>query len=177
MKGETFANSAPAADEITSDARERSVPLFQDGSRRKGPWRLAPMPPRTQELAGALLDDIQQIVREELRPLHALIQSIADGARRPESTAGSDPNELLTVDQVAEAVKVIPATVRTWIHSGKLRAIRPGVGRGPGRTFRIARGDLQNFLESVRERVTDSEVDVHEEAKKILAIVARRRKT
>lgn len=177
MKGETLANPVSAGGDLDSDANDSTVPRFEDGSRRKGPWRLAPMTPRTQELAGALLDDIQQIVREELRPLHVLIQSIADGTRRPESTTGSDPNELLTVDQVAEAVKVIPATVRTWIHAGKLRAVRPGVGRGPGRTFRIAREDLQAFLESVRERVTDSEADVHEEAKKILAIVARRRKT
>jgi len=100
----------------------------------------------------------------------------AESMRQP-ATATADADELLTVEQVAETVKVATTTVRMWIHSGQLHAIRPGVGRGPGRTFRIARADLEQFLGSVQERVTDSEADIRTEAEKIVAIVASRRKT
>ena len=75
-------------------------------------------------------------------------------------------------------MKVAATTVRMWIHSGHLRAIRPGVGRkGEGRTFRVARADLEQFLESVQERVTDSDADARNEAAKIVALVASKRKT
>jgi len=134
------------------------------------------MSPRTSEFTTALIEDIQQIVREELRPLQTMLQSIADSVRKP-SAATDSPEEMLTVEQVAEAVKVAATTVRMWIHSGQLRAIRPGVGRGPGRTYRISRTDLEHFLESVQGRITDSDADIRKEAAKIVAIVASRRKT
>ena len=82
------------------------------------------MSPRTSEYEAALLADIREMVREELRPVQALLQSIADaGRRRAGDTASAD--EMLTVDQVAEAVKVAGTTVRMWIHTGQLRAIKP----------------------------------------------------
>ena len=149
----------------------------EDGSRRKGPWRLGPiMSPRTSEFTAALIEDIQQIVREELRPLQTMLQSIAYSVRKSPATTDS-PEEMLTVEQVAETVKMAATTVRMWIHSGQLRAIRPGVGRGPGRTYRISRTDLDQFLASVQDRVTDSDADIRKEAAKIVAIVASRRKT
>src|SRR5262245_10032937 len=77
MKGEILANPVSVASDIRF-GRERC-----DGA--AGPRWVT---------SDGLLDDIQQIVREELRLLHALIQSIADGARRPESTAGSDPKRV-----------------------------------------------------------------------------------
>jgi excisionase family DNA binding protein len=136
------------------------------------------MSPRTSELLDAVLEEIRQIIRDELRPVQAVLQSIADGPRQP-AAAADDPDELLTVDEVAEAVKVAATTVRMWIHSGQLHAIRPGVGRGPGRTFRISRADLDQFLASVQQRVTDSDADAdaRTEAAKIVAIVASKRKT
>lgn len=59
-----------------------------------------------------------------------------------------DPDELLTVDQVAPILKVIPDTVRSWIQSGTLRASRPGNGARPGRKYRIRRADLDAFVAS-----------------------------
>jgi excisionase family DNA binding protein len=100
----------------------------------------------------------RQIVRAELRTVHTQLEAIADAVRQL-STADANPDELMTVKQVAETAKVAATTVRMWIHSGKLRAIRPGVGRGPGRTFRISRADLKEFVASVRERVPESEAE------------------
>ena len=56
------------------------------------------------------------------------------------------PEELLTVEQVAQLLKVIPDTVRTWIQSGALRASRPGNGARPGRKYRVRRGDVDAFV-------------------------------
>jgi excisionase family DNA binding protein len=65
---------------------------------------------------------------------------------------GPRPDEQMTVEQVAEIVKVAATTVRMWIHSGQLRAIRPGVGRKGqgGRTFRVSRAALKEFVASVQ---------------------------
>jgi excisionase family DNA binding protein len=181
-KGEKLAGAGDAADEesvvhLVGKLFDVPTTRLREGSRRKGPRRFGPiMSPRTSEYEAALISDIRQIIREELRPVQALLQSIAEGSRQP-SAAPDSPDEMLTVDQVAEAVKVAATTVRMWIHSGQLRAIRPGVGRGPGRTFRVSRADLEQFLQSVQERVTDSDADARKEAAKIVAIVASKRKT
>ncbi len=46
----------------------------------------------------------------------------------------------LTTHEVADLLKVNEATVRSWIHSGTLRAIRLG------REFRVAARDLEAFV-------------------------------
>ncbi|HXU07210.1 MAG TPA: helix-turn-helix domain-containing protein [Polyangia bacterium] len=56
------------------------------------------------------------------------------------------PEEILTVEQVAQILQVIPDTVRAWIQSGALRASRPGNGARPGRKYRVRRGDLDAFI-------------------------------
>ena len=56
------------------------------------------------------------------------------------------PDELLTVEQVAQLLKVIPDTVRTWIQAGALTASRPGNGTRPGRKYRVRRVDLDAFV-------------------------------
>jgi len=48
--------------------------------------------------------------------------------------------EMLTVEQVANNLKVNPETVRGWIRSGELVAIDLG-------GYRIAPSDLHDFLE------------------------------
>jgi excisionase family DNA binding protein len=119
---------------------------------------------------------VQRIVRDELQAVHTQLEAIA-GAVRQLSTAAVNPDDLMTVGQVAEIAKVAATTVRMWIHSGKLRASRPGIGRGPGRTFRISRADLEEFVASVQERVPESEADTRKVAAKIVESVARHRKT
>lgn len=46
----------------------------------------------------------------------------------------------LTIHEVADLLKVSEATVRSWIHSGTLRAVRLS------REFRIAVKDLEAFV-------------------------------
>jgi excisionase family DNA binding protein len=80
----------------------------------------------------------------------------------------------MTVGQVAETVKVAATTVRMWIHSGKLRASRPGIGRGQGRTFRISRANLKEFVASVQERVPDSEAEAMRLMHEAMALLRER---
>ena len=54
--------------------------------------------------------------------------------------------------QAADELQVIPATVRTWIQSGALRASRPGNGAQPGRTYRVRRTDLDAFVAASQSR-------------------------
>jgi len=49
--------------------------------------------------------------------------------------------QFLTVKEVADLLKVGETTVRHWIKDGELRAI------DVGREWRIAPGDLENFLQ------------------------------
>jgi excisionase family DNA binding protein len=46
----------------------------------------------------------------------------------------------MTTHEIAKLLKVSEATVRAWIHEGKLRAIRVG------REFRVAAKDLEAFV-------------------------------
>jgi excisionase family DNA binding protein len=166
-----------AVNDFGSAAPDAKPTPIEKASHPEGTWRLGPiMSPRTSEYEAALLADIRGMVREELRPVQELLQSLADAGRQ-RAVATTSADEMLTVDQVAEAVKVAATTVRMWIHTGQLRAIRPGVGRGgQGRTFRVSRADLEQFLGSVQERVTDADADARKEAAKIVAIVASKRK-
>ncbi len=50
-------------------------------------------------------------------------------------------NDLLTVDEVAEQLKVNPQTVRNWITAEKLPALRIG-----GRRVRVQRSALERFV-------------------------------
>jgi excisionase family DNA binding protein len=98
---------------------------------------------------GALRDLVRELVREELCNLpEELRESVRGLPRGSESTA----DDLLTVGQVADELQVIPATVRTWIQSGALRASRPGNGVHPGRTYRIRRTDLVAFVSASQHR-------------------------
>lgn len=57
------------------------------------------------------------------------------------SLPNADPEEFLTVAEVAEMLKLNQQTVRNWIDQGSLRALRVG------RRVRILRSDLENMLE------------------------------
>ncbi len=64
---------------------------------------------------------------------------------RPPPKTEPNPDEFLTVEQVAHALKS-SRTRRAWIHSGALVASRPGNGTRPGRKSRVRRADLATFV-------------------------------
>ena len=97
-------------------------------------------------IEAALRELLRDVVRDELRHLREeMLEAIRTHDRPPPKNELS-PEELLTVEQVAQLLKVIPDTVRTWIQSGALRASRPGNGTRPGRKYRVRRGDLDAFV-------------------------------
>jgi len=56
--------------------------------------------------------------------------------------------EYLKPQEIAEVLKVHPATVRRWIRAGRLKAIRPGT-----RNYRVARADFEAFIKERRIEV------------------------
>ena len=96
----------------------------------------------------ALREIVRDEVRQELRHHREEMLVAVRAHDRPPPKTEPDPDELLTVDQVAPILKVIPDTVRSWIQSGTLRASRPGNGARPGRKYRIRRADLDAFVAS-----------------------------
>jgi excisionase family DNA binding protein len=104
-------------------------------------------------IEASLRDFVREVVRDELRNLP---EELRESVSRlpPRSESGSD--ELLTVKQAADELQVIPATVRTWIQSGALRASRPGNGAQPGRTYRVRRTDLDAFVAASQSRPASS---------------------
>jgi excisionase family DNA binding protein len=56
------------------------------------------------------------------------------------TTPGSEDDPWLTVPQVSEELKLHPATVRAWVKSGRLAAVRAG------RTWRVRRSEVDRAL-------------------------------
>jgi len=52
------------------------------------------------------------------------------------------PNELLTLEEVAEITRARLSCIRFWVRTGKLASLRPG------RRVLVRRGVLEKFLEA-----------------------------
>lgn len=76
-----------------------------------------------------LMSVLRDLVRETVREVLA-----------EERTAASGGAELLTVEECAAIAKVRPATIRTWVKLGQLRACHVG------RRLRVTRKDLDGSL-------------------------------
>jgi excisionase family DNA binding protein len=63
-------------------------------------------------------------------------------------------DQLLTVREIAERVKVNDVTVQRWLRSGRLKGMRPG-GRRTG--WRIAESELRRFLAESTHTVGEPE--------------------
>ena len=100
----------------------------------------------------ALREIVRDEVRKELRHHREEMLVAARANDRPPPESEPDPDELLTVEQVAHLLKVIPDTIRSWIQSGALKASRPGNGTRPGRKYRVRRSDLDAFVASSERR-------------------------
>jgi excisionase family DNA binding protein len=64
----------------------------------------------------------------------------------------NDEDEPLTIKQVTRELNVDDKTVRRWIKSGQLKAMRDIVGR-----YTISRADLNSFVEHRRRQFGISE--------------------
>ena len=106
----------------------------------------------------ALHELVRDVVRDELRHFREeMLEAIRAHDRAPPR---NEPalDEFLTVEQVAQLLKVIPDTVRTWIQAGTLTASRPGNGARPGRKYRVRRVDLDTFVAASQRAPTSQEV-------------------
>jgi excisionase family DNA binding protein len=106
-----------------------------------------------RELVGevASLLNVLRDIRDELRYLRQEVREALNGSSAP---GAPDVDELLSVEQVAAELQVIPPTIRAWIQSGALPASRPGNGKKPGRKYRVRRTDLEAFVAASRSRPT-----------------------
>ena len=109
-------------------------------------------------IEAALREIVRDEVRKELRHHREEMLEAARANDKPPSKSEPDLDELLTVEQVAHLLKVIPDTVRAWIQAGTLRASRPGTGAHPGRKYRIRRADLDAFVVSSQRLAGPPEV-------------------
>jgi excisionase family DNA binding protein len=98
-------------------------------------------------IEAALRDLVRDVVRDEFQYLREEVLGWLRAREAPASPVReSASDELLTVAQVADALQVVPGTVRSWIQSGALNASRPGNGAQVGRTYRVRRADLDAFV-------------------------------
>lgn len=67
--------------------------------------------------------------------------------------SSTPPERLLTVPEIAEAMRVNPETVRRWLRTGELRGIQTGRKAG----WRVRERDYQAFLASHQHFVQDEE--------------------
>lgn len=128
-------------------------------------------------LDSALRELVREVVREELCPalreeFRSALRESREGTRSHPSPGSVAP--LLTVEEAANEMKVTPPTIREWIKSGTLRATRVGPRRS-GRLLRISRNDLDAFVAQQRGSASREEVDVDDEAARILSGARARR--
>jgi excisionase family DNA binding protein len=105
----------------------------------------------------ALREIVRDEVRKELRHHREEMILAVRAHDRPPQKSEPDLDELLTVEQVAHILKVIPETVRSWIQSGGLRASRPGDGTRPGRKYRVRRADTDAFIGASQKALVSQE--------------------
>ncbi len=55
--------------------------------------------------------------------------------------------KVLTLDEVAEILKVHPETVRDWLRSGKIQGFKPGGGK----EWRVLEEDLEAYVKRLRD--------------------------
>jgi excisionase family DNA binding protein len=123
----------------------------------------------------SLREMLREIVRDEIRPLREELRSTIDATKRTtEGRFGS--SAFLTVEDVAEMMKVTQATVRSWIKAGTLAASRPVGGNGTGRLYRVARVDLDAFVRAGKGLLSDGRQDINREAADIVTLALHRRK-
>jgi|GEM_PF-5771416 len=127
-------------------------------------------------LDATLRDLVREIVRDEIRPLREELRFTIDTSAKRHPANELVAAAFLTVEEVAEMMKVTEATVRTWIKSGSLTASRPSAGEKAGRVYRVSRSDLKAFVAGGRSAIACGQVDIKAEAANIVTLATHRRK-
>lgn len=90
------------------------------------------------------LDDFNKLIYEALgRSLDIYLEAL-----EPERVSVAQPSpeqRFYTTDEVAKLLKVDPESIRRYVRSGKLKAVKLG-----GKFIRIDRADLNNFINSLK---------------------------
>lgn len=92
------------------------------------------------------LDDFYSLIYEAVdRSLDIYLEAL-----QPEREGIPEPTinqRFYTTDEVASLLQVDPETVRRYVRTGKLRAVKLG-----GKFIRVDRGDLNTFIETMKSR-------------------------
>lgn len=93
---------------------------------------------------GEGLDDFYNLIYEAVdRSLDIYLEAIQP--ERPSLTEPTTDQRFFTSDEVARLLKVDPESVRRYVRSGKLRAVKLG-----GKFIRIDKTDLDKFIEQLK---------------------------
>lgn len=79
--------------------------------------------------------------QREIREIKAMVRKLAGAAAAPSPNAGTD---LLTATEAATALRTSRRNLNRWIASGRLRAVKGGVG-GSSRVL-VPRAAIVEFL-------------------------------
>jgi len=121
---------------------------------------------------------MRQFVREEICPaLREELKAVAAELTRSKAADGPHPADYLTVEEAAALLKVTEPTVREWIRTGALRAVRPSAADKPGRLYRICRSDLDAFVRGANNATSEPNGDVKAEAARIIALATKKPKS
>ncbi|HEY8210352.1 MAG TPA: helix-turn-helix domain-containing protein [Myxococcaceae bacterium] len=87
---------------------------------------------------------IRTIVREELRPIREVLETL----KVPPTAA-----ELMTAAEAAELARCTPETIRAWVRAGNLTRY------GANGRLRVRRDEVLKLLQSESERMTDVQLE------------------
>lgn len=95
--------------------------------------------------AGGDMTDFYQVIFDSVdRSLDIYLEALEP--KRKSNTEAIDEQRFYTTDEVATMLKVDPESVRRYVRSGKLEAVKLG-----GKFIRIEKVDLNNFINSLKK--------------------------
>lgn len=126
------------------------------------------MPSIEEALRAMLREVVREEVRAALREVLDELRTVPSAHTEVGDASGGGQESLLTVREVAAALRVTEPTVREWVKGGSLRAER--IGRaGTRRALRIRRSELARFQASQEQDPRATSQDVEQVATTILA--------
>jgi hypothetical protein len=125
----------------------------------------------------AFREMIRGLLREELVAFREEMQRLSVSRPHSETVPTYDPDERLTVEQVAALLHVTPATVRQRILHRELAATNVAAAGAARPAWRVRRADVTRFgivAAAANDRVVDADIDT--QAMKLLGAARERRR-